>query len=640
MSIYDYIKTNVKSGDIVYVGCYDNKNINDVSNLCDELGRRLTIIGTFQPISGRSSKDILCTDVYTTVDVQKLQKPNHNIIKCNNISIYKNIIELNDIALIYVDLKYYSPTKQLLSALIKYITINKKNTQLLVSFSDTTHGAGLATMEMLNSTKIKHIKSSSHILLNTNCSDTINVPLSNTINNDPVIVATVLKSGGIYTEEYAVKLGKNIRKNCTIPIKLVILTDLIDHKFENIYDNIIPLQHDWPKWWGKIELFSPDFYNGNRVVYFDLDTIIHDNIDDILSYSGDFAALSDFYQKVTLGSGVMAWESGKYCQIYHEFVKNSENIISNYSYGDQQWIQEKIKRPVFLQNIFKNKLVSFKADCIKQRTYTPNVPIQIPKSSSVICFHGEPRIHTFKSGIIQKLWNGISDYYTGDGIMFGKVDTSIQYKNVVIIGSGPSLKDFDFNLLNNLEDTAIICINDSIKYYNKCNIWFTLDPHGLTKNQISAPPNVKLYAAVPSDYGTSTAHCKDHQVVARSDVIYLHRLQSNNYTKMSSINSYRLGLSDDIGCISTGNSGYGALNLAYHLKPNNIILLGIDGSTGYFFDENKKTKDLSHLNSLFESTIPQLTNKNINVINGSENSRITCFPRYTPENAISLIDKY
>lgn len=223
-----------------------------------------------------------------------------------------------------------------------------------------------------------------------------------------------------------------------------------------------------------------------------------------------------------------------------------------------------------------------------------------------------------------------------DGIIWGEVTE--RHDNIIIVGSGSSLKGFNFNKLRGLGH--IITINDSAKHVNDADSWFTLDPWGLAGPQLPPQKNIKLYAAVPQDYGRYDARSKDHRrpipLHIASRITFLHRIISSNKASVNSEHQYTLKLCEDKRCISTGNSGYGALNLAYHMEPKNILILGIDGTIGYFYESKKTNRPLNFLNTLFKSTVDQLQKNNIKVINGSKESIVTPFPRYTPDESVEV----
>lgn len=223
------------------------------------------------------------------------------------------------------------------------------------------------------------------------------------------------------------------------------------------------------------------------------------------------------------------------------------------------------------------------------------------------------------------------------GINWGRVNPEDVKNNIIIVGSGKSLTGFDFERLRGLG--TIIAVNDAAKSIPFADMWFTLDPWGLHGPQLPPVFSGKFYAAVPEDFGTMNAHTKDHRHKPDHRITFLHRLRSHNRVGVSSETAYKVGLSEDTSCINTGNSGYGALNLAYHFRPKKILILGIDGTMGYFYTNNTCNRPLTHLPAMFQSAKPQLDKAGIELINGSLHSEIAAYPRYTIDDALKEFTK-
>jgi hypothetical protein len=221
----------------------------------------------------------------------------------------------------------------------------------------------------------------------------------------PLVVVTVLRSGGIYTPEYVNNLANSVAKNLTVPYTFYCLTDVASDQFSSKVHKVVKLMYDFPKWWPKIEMFRRGLFAGKKVFYLDLDTLVINNIDFIASYNGSFCGLRDFYHMVSLGSGVMAWDGDneRLSCIYNDFLKNPNSVMNNNNFGDQQWINEKTKDFLgFIQDSFPNKIVSFKKDCFDR---VKNV-VTYPQDASIVCFHGPPRVHEMKDyKEIRPYWN-------------------------------------------------------------------------------------------------------------------------------------------------------------------------------------------------------------------------------------------
>ena len=161
-----------------------------------------------------------------------------------------------------------------------------------------------------------------------------------------------------------------------MPYRFVCLSD-VDVPCERI-----PLKHDWPTWWAKLELFRLR----GPTLYFDLDTAIVGNLGCIAEHAmtGRFTMLQDFYAPDHHGSGVMSW-SGDTSTIYREFATNPEVHMKKQRarMGDQAFIEElPLMYPIVRwQDVVPNQIVSYKAHC----------QAGIPRGASVVCLHGRPK---------------------------------------------------------------------------------------------------------------------------------------------------------------------------------------------------------------------------------------------------------
>lgn len=194
---------------------------------------------------------------------------------------------------------------------------------------------------------------------------------------DPVTVACVYKPGGDFTDEYVTRLCDGVARHCSVSYRFVCLTD---QKIGGV--TCIPLAQEWPGWWNKLQLFRE--FKG-PTVYFDLDTVIVGDLNEILVNHHGFSALSDF-NKGTFASGVMAW-SGDYSFLYDDF---SLSMIPKYSksmaaWGDQGYIAERLFGFDSLQELHPGRFVSYKKHVRKEG--------RVPEGTSVVCFHGKPRPH-------------------------------------------------------------------------------------------------------------------------------------------------------------------------------------------------------------------------------------------------------
>ncbi len=183
-------------------------------------------------------------------------------------------------------------------------------------------------------------------------------------------------------QEYVDKLRDMVMRNTSLPFKFEVFTE------ENL-----PVQ-GLKGWDAKLALFHPNaFRKGERVVFFDLDTLIIGDIDPLLKYRGDFATLRDFWRPEGLGPAVIMWEAGKYDWLWNEYELQGRPPLTR---GDQEWIEDTFVRAdiVILQDLFHDMFCSYKTHC---HPYPP-------KDCAVVCFHGLPRPHECTQQWVQDAW--------------------------------------------------------------------------------------------------------------------------------------------------------------------------------------------------------------------------------------------
>jgi len=187
-------------------------------------------------------------------------------------------------------------------------------------------------------------------------------------------------------------------------------------------------------------------------------------------------------------------------------------------------------------------------------------------------------------------------------------------EKIIIVGSSWEAVNF-----RPLEGYSVIAVNSAIEITRgHTDFWFTLD---YSNSNLEIMRNKQFrceyFCAVQEDFQRYMGRRRE---AIPKDVRYMLRVAGANPIRCN------YGLQEDKNKVSTGNSAYGALNLAYHMEPKEIVLLGISGDNKRKFD-GKKCYDLSHLPDLFSSAVQQLENKGIVVYNANEDSRLDCFIR-------------
>lgn len=206
-------------------------------------------------------------------------------------------------------------------------------------------------------------------------------------------------------------------------------------------------------------------------------------------------------------------------------------------------------------------------------------------------------------------------------IAFGRIEARAE--RVLILGAGPSLAQADLSDIRRAcaAGVKIIAVNAALSCVNFSDFWFTLDFDQRNRTIISNKNSAtQAIAAVPDDFGPD-AKLPQHRCVPPSDILYVKRISGDGPLKS------KYGLSDDPGSIHTGNSVWGALGVAWHLQASRVGILGLDGSKEPGFPGAHKPRTLDHLPRLFESALSQLLARGVEVRNGNQMSRVTCFAR-------------
>lgn len=193
-------------------------------------------------------------------------------------------------------------------------------------------------------------------------------------------VLCVLRSGGEYNPGHVRRLKGEVARNLSLPHEFMCLSDLPGEGYE-----VLPLIHDWPRWWAKIELFRPNLLTaGYPVLYLDLDTTIVGPLDDI-ALGHSFTVLENFWTLGRIGSGLMAWDCDL-SSIYRAFVRapgaHMKKFVTREMFGDQGFIDEHSSvRPDRWQKKHPGKVASYRRHCLHG----------VPKGTVVVCYGGKAR---------------------------------------------------------------------------------------------------------------------------------------------------------------------------------------------------------------------------------------------------------
>jgi len=271
------------------------------------------------------------------------------------------------------------------------------------------HDRGLLK-EILNKQQWKHYKSTGEL------PPDFVYPEAEPIPTDPTDFITVLcvRFGNKYGPEYVEKLRNMVARHLTIPYEFCCLTD-DQHPIEGVRSIIRPNEGYTKGWWHKVHMFDPNLELKGRVLYMDLDVIIHDNINRlVVGQEKRFMGIRDFNRKFNpnwniLNSSVMSWPAGLHPDIFTTFKTDPKK--AQRLHGDQDWIWQVAKsRITFWPDRW---ILSYKWEVRDrseilysgiQRTFKSIRNAPIPRDCSICVFHGDPNPHDIKDPYVVDNW--------------------------------------------------------------------------------------------------------------------------------------------------------------------------------------------------------------------------------------------
>jgi hypothetical protein len=199
-------------------------------------------------------------------------------------------------------------------------------------------------------------------------------------------IVVVLRSGGEFAFRDVELIVRHINgkwKSLVRP-RIICLWDKASRHYDLGNFEIVPLSNDYPKWWSRMMLYSPEMEQYRPFLYIDLDTIVVKSLENIFELVKEpdlFIPLEDFYQKGQLATG-LAWipaNSGKIKGIWKAWLKEGIGLGR----------MDKFLRGAVKPDLFWQQLTSTIYDFKPKAT---GILSQLPDDANVVCFHGHPRI--------------------------------------------------------------------------------------------------------------------------------------------------------------------------------------------------------------------------------------------------------
>lgn len=221
------------------------------------------------------------------------------------------------------------------------------------------------------------------------------------LGDDILTVACVWKTGGVYDRyDYVGRMARAVARNLTRPYRFVCLTDAAE-----VPPGVerIPLLHNWPGFWSKVELHRPGLFTG-PVIFFDLDTVICGSLDPIADAIDDAKPLCAWdMQHGWINSSFLAWNQDL-SAVYADMAAHPAGTMQVYDgtgpwWGDQghlqvtlqekhipwRWVQEVVPYAVAWQPI-----------PLRGMPAAPGVAVSM--------WYGHPKPHEIQTDWMQEHW--------------------------------------------------------------------------------------------------------------------------------------------------------------------------------------------------------------------------------------------
>lgn len=228
-----------------------------------------------------------------------------------------------------------------------------------------------------------------------------------------------VKWGTKYNSDHVNKLLKMVERHLSLPFNFYCLTE--DSSNLNKKVNVIPIKHSHLEvWWNKLAMFEKGFGNlKGRCLYFDLDLIIQNSIDDIALYKHDGLCKIFSYWKnkevlesydfdMRRNSSCLTWNADDLDFIWKHFCKDEEYHMVKY---------KGIDRFIYWEPELQKHVSTFPKEWFYSRVQgdgetTGQIHTDKYRNDERIYLYYRPEKKVC-------LLNGFSKYFTEDEVMIG-----------------------------------------------------------------------------------------------------------------------------------------------------------------------------------------------------------------------------
>jgi hypothetical protein len=217
-----------------------------------------------------------------------------------------------------------------------------------------------------------------------------------------MIAVICLCVGSKYDDQYPVKLRNMVSRYITSPYRFICFSDrLIDGVETILIDNKYHLDGVWYKLW---LLQHPILHQFSKKLFFDLDVIIHNNVDWLLSINDNRLTViesvwKDESVKNTKGntgynSSVMIWTDAQY--VWNKFNQSPDRYMITYKGIDRFLWNENID----INTIHHNKIYSYREGLNRH----DDTPYLYRNNCDICIFNQYPKPHQLSNQFVQEYW--------------------------------------------------------------------------------------------------------------------------------------------------------------------------------------------------------------------------------------------
>lgn len=238
------------------------------------------------------------------------------------------------------------------------------------------------------------------------------------VDSNSIDCACVIHGNG-YDWTYVERLYNMLSRHINRQIRFHVYTEhdrsVPPHMIKHVLEEWTNVSGRKKSWWYKMQLFNPIHHRG-PLLYFDLDTVIVDNIDWVLNLSLDYMwTIRDYRylwkpQFEGINSSMMYWNTTRFADVWQRFSNQGIDTARSYYQGDQDYLTaavERSRRKFFdLDRVISWRWEAFNGGMNwKNRSYRhPGRGTILQPRNSVLIFHGDPKPNEINDPLVSKHW--------------------------------------------------------------------------------------------------------------------------------------------------------------------------------------------------------------------------------------------